>query len=445
MVLLSHDATNSIALPRLGNRPLKDFTKGGMLFTPWLITNHGRREKEYIYAPKGKWAKGANYILTQLQAMVRRIKSDVNNPQHKARRLVIIADNASENKNSTLLAWASDMVQAFWFDSVEFLFGEVGHTHNGNDATHKVHNQDLGRYESGDLGQLVWNYRFPWSNAHLRPRASVLDVMYDWDEYYNEDYVRPLAGYTKTAADKHIVRGFKISRGMNKLVDVKWKADPAMDKYWRGDDGNENSEGFYILSSVPPGVPQKIEPAVQLQATKYANHLQKKGLKTILGAWQLANAVEHNYNQIMTGVISVKEQLEPSTPLGEWGPLCKIGSHDKFNGNVRFIQDVLSSTNTMWDLPDGLDAATSLRYHVSGDADELETRPLPNVGYRNDTNGKPLKAKNRPMFDHPNNAAERNHVLLEDSNAADIAADAAFEEESSSSESGIRTLVNNNS
>jgi hypothetical protein len=91
-----------------------------MLFTPWLITNHGRREKEYIYAPKGKWAKGANYILTQLQAMVRRIKSDVNNPQHKARRLVIIADNASENKNSTLLAWASDMVQAFWFDSVEF-------------------------------------------------------------------------------------------------------------------------------------------------------------------------------------------------------------------------------------------------------------------------------------------------------------------------------------
>jgi hypothetical protein len=218
-----------------------------------------------------------------------------------------------------------------------------------------------------------------------------------------------------------------------------------MDKYWRGDDGNENSEGFYILSSVPPGVPQKIEPAVQLQATKYANHLQKKGLKTILGAWQLANAVEHNYNQIMTGVISVKEQLEPSTPLGEWGPLCKIGSHDKFNGNVRFIQDVLSSTNTMWDLPDGLDAATSLRYHVSGDADELETRPLPNVGYRNDTNGKPLKAKNRPMFDHPNNAAERNHVLLEDSNAADIAADAALEEESSSSESGIRTLVNNNS
>jgi hypothetical protein len=231
---------------------------------------------------------------------------------------------------------------------------------------------------------------------------------------------------------------------MNKLVDVKWKADPAMDKYWRGNDGNENSEGFYILSSVPPGVPQKIEPAVQLQATKYANHLTKKGLETILGAWQMANAVEHNFKQIMTGVISVKKQLEPSTPLGEWGPLCTIGSHDTFNGNVRFIQDVLSSTNTMWDLPDGLDAATSLRYHVSGDADELETRPLPNVGYRKDTNGRPIKAKNRPMFDHPNNVAERNHVLLEDAAHLDIVADAE-DLESSSSESGNITLVNNNS
>ena len=56
-VVLSYDATDAKAFPRLSNRPIKGFTRGGMEFTPWLITNHGSKHRDYIYLPKGKWGK----------------------------------------------------------------------------------------------------------------------------------------------------------------------------------------------------------------------------------------------------------------------------------------------------------------------------------------------------------------------------------------------------
>ena len=34
------------------------------------------------------------------------------------------------------------MVSRGWYDVVELYYGPVGHTHNGVDADHKIHNQD---------------------------------------------------------------------------------------------------------------------------------------------------------------------------------------------------------------------------------------------------------------------------------------------------------------
>ena len=39
-----------------------------------------------------------------------------------------------------------------WYDKVTFIFGPVGHTHNGIDRMHKEHNQGVGRYISTNLG-----------------------------------------------------------------------------------------------------------------------------------------------------------------------------------------------------------------------------------------------------------------------------------------------------
>ena len=411
LIFLSYDATNAISFPHFSNRPLKAFTKGGMAFTPWLITNHGLRQREYIYLPKGKWEKGANYVLTQLMAMIRRIKSDPSNPQHKARRLVMVADNASENKNVTLLAWAADIVGKKWFDSVEFLFGEVGHTHNGNDAVHKVHNQDLGRNDSVDLGHLVWNYQHPWPNLKTRPRASVLNVMYDWDSFY-KPHIRRLGGFTKTAHDEFIVRGFRASRdNEGQLVSLMWKADPATDKGWRGSDGTVNGTGFYVLTDSPIGVPQMIAGATELQRKRYQDQLQTKGLKRTLAPWKIGSALEENLRIITTGIVPA-EKIETTTPAGQWGLLCKIGCHEVYKALVRFIDTVLGTdaqgNSSVWDLPEEAEQATSLRFHPSKDAEALVNRPLPYIGYTHQPNGiTKIPPSRRPIFNHPNNIAAR--------------------------------------
>ena len=410
LIYLSFDATTAMHLPRLTNRPIKAFHKGGMGYTPWLITNHGRREKDYIYLPQGKWIKGGNYVITQVMAMLRRIKSDPSNPQHKARRLVMVADNAGENKNNTFLAFAADLVSQKWFDNVEFLFGEVGHTHNGNDATHKIHNQDLGNQESGDLGHLIWNYRFPWKKAQHRPRASILDVMFDWDAFYN-DHKRPLSGFTKTSWDSLIVRAFKACRQRSGIVEILWKVDPATDKYWRGEDGYQ-SHGFHMLKSIPLGAPLEIA-ASGLKASLYAHQLTKEGLAETLEPWGLKEAIEANLETIETGIVKVHEQLEATTPLGQWGPLCLTGSHAECKGEVRYINrsSVItrdaSGNDSLWHLPDECFEGRSLQYHVSQDDEAITSRPLPCIRYTQKENGAKNPAKGSMIYNHANNVASR--------------------------------------
>ena len=65
---------------------------------------------------------------------------------------MLIADNASENKNNILFAFLQEIVTRGWFSVVYLYFGPVGHTHNGNDAVHFCHNQLAGNYFSVTLG-----------------------------------------------------------------------------------------------------------------------------------------------------------------------------------------------------------------------------------------------------------------------------------------------------
>ena len=133
-IVISHDDIEVIGFPRMTARTIKGMTKTKFNLVPWLMINHGTSDLDYVYLPKNRWKKGANRMITQLMAAVRRIKSDYSKPGHRARRLVFIADNCSENKNNTLLAWCHSLVENGWFDSIELLFGTVGHTHNGVDA-----------------------------------------------------------------------------------------------------------------------------------------------------------------------------------------------------------------------------------------------------------------------------------------------------------------------
>lgn len=80
-----------------------------------------------------------------------------NGPQRYAKTLFLIADNYSENKSNGTAAFCSLLVMKEylahcahatilthvhrWYTEVQLLWGPVGHTHNGIDACHRIHNQ----------------------------------------------------------------------------------------------------------------------------------------------------------------------------------------------------------------------------------------------------------------------------------------------------------------
>jgi hypothetical protein len=109
MVLLSYDDTSALGLPRFSNRPIKNMTTGRVNVIPFNLTNHGASEQFYFYTLKGQFLKGANRLCTTLFHVLRRIKGQSSTPvqraQQQARRLVLLADNCSENKNNTLLCF----------------------------------------------------------------------------------------------------------------------------------------------------------------------------------------------------------------------------------------------------------------------------------------------------------------------------------------------------
>ena len=100
------------------------------------MKNHGTGDNDYVYTEKGRYEKSANHMITTIHAILPRNKSSYGEgkTKHMARRLVVIADNASDNKNNEMYAYCNLLVQNGWFDSVDLLFGEVGHTHNGVDS-----------------------------------------------------------------------------------------------------------------------------------------------------------------------------------------------------------------------------------------------------------------------------------------------------------------------
>ena len=204
LLLLEYDDTVSIGFPHLGLRGIKNMNTHRSAVVPWLGVDKSSGQKEYVYTPKRANSKGTNRAITQLHAMVRRAKTDYTHPRHLARRLVCVADSASDNKNNVLFTYCTDLVQRGWFDVVELVFGAVGHTHNVVDACHKIHNQNVASYFAGDVGHFVRNYDKGFTKG--TPSASYLQEILNWDKYY-KPVMKKMAGFTNTREDNVAVRG----------------------------------------------------------------------------------------------------------------------------------------------------------------------------------------------------------------------------------------------
>ena len=146
--------------PHLGHNPPKDWRmrKRKLNFIPRLVEDVGRRKSTYIYNLNRPKTKGGNRWRTSMYHCIQDIKRS-GGPSAKARQLVLIADNYSQNKNNVNLDFLCELVMRGWYDNVRMLFGPVGHTHNGIDAKHKIHNENLER-----------SAQAPWENGSSSSR-----------------------------------------------------------------------------------------------------------------------------------------------------------------------------------------------------------------------------------------------------------------------------------
>ena len=422
VIVIFHDGTQALGTPRCTNRPPKNLTKTRFNWIPWLAQDVGRDRYEYIYMPKDRWACDANYLITMLQAIVHRAKSDYTHPQYRARKIVFVADNASENKNNELLAWATDLVLTGLFDEVEFLFGEVGHTHNGVDACHKIHNADVGKVMSGDIGHFVHNYNV----AYVKniPQASILTQVYDFKRYY-APHMRKISGFTKTETDPAIVRGWKVMRSATNDVEIRWKLDPGQDPFWKGMDGTATGAGFRIYATHPANFPEPVAPQEEILKPEYLKQLKTTHMKEVMHAQELLPCVKWNYNGAKNAGVVPMEPTEDEIPKGEWGKLHLVGAIEGKQGRMRTVDSIFGgkTRNTMFDPAIGInnehEVAKNLNFHFCSDAALRDSRRLPYVRYSTQN------AKQSKLYDHPNNvhhrevAKKRQELLNADDTSSD--------------------------
>ena len=227
-IVLFFDDTGSVDLPHCTNRGLKDIPTARLPVVPWLVQDYANGRDHYFYMLKNAYKKGGNRICTQLYHMLRAIKL-AGNRASRAMKLTLVADNYNENKNNTLFAFLSHLVSNGWFDDIYLVFGEVGHTHNGDDAQHHIHNVIIGQYFNPTLVHWIDRYSTAWRSELTRPEPVLLHTMYDFDKYYARCIDR-LAGFTRTEKDEVYVRGFHFARGTNNVVRCKISVDPAHER-----------------------------------------------------------------------------------------------------------------------------------------------------------------------------------------------------------------------
>ena len=126
---------------------------------------------------KGGFSKGANRFCTSMYHVMRALKNS-GHPAASARQAVFIGDNYSENKNNINLAFASEMVANGWYDTIQFLYGPVGHTHNGIDRKHKDHNQTVGQFASPTLAVYFFFYLSVFNSSFCLAIFSILFLVY---------------------------------------------------------------------------------------------------------------------------------------------------------------------------------------------------------------------------------------------------------------------------
>ena len=318
--------------------------------------NYASGEQAYVYTVKNRYKKGGNRLCTVLYHILRKIKYG-DHECRNARTLYLHADNAPENKNNCFLTFMSELVQKGWFDFIILEFGPPGHTHNGRDAVHYIHNRIAGNFFSFTLGEFQSMWRHSWRKDGTLPTAVIADVQYDFAKRYEN--CDTISGFTNTVFDTKAVYAFKIQRSTVNTIEILWK-QKASDAKWLGSLHQPNTPGFVLLSRLPVRkAPEIILPKTKVCSQKYINEVCGARMLEVMSdhIGEASAELAQNWlrKSMMTG--SMPHEVvpdQPSVTKADWGPLVKVGAVGSTGEFFKMQPDLDSEMDTFWDLPDDL-------------------------------------------------------------------------------------------
>ena len=325
--VIFYDDTGSIGFPYLGRRNPKNLTRARTLFTPMHMKNYATGTTSYLYYVQNALPKDSNKVLTMLFHECRRIKHSSHRAS-KARHVIFVADNAQHQKNNDMFMFACELVSRGWYDRVDFLYGPVGHTHNGCDAAHNVLNTSVGNFQAMTIGEHQLNYKRVWT-SHA-PEAVYTNFQYDWHtRYADETFVDRLDSFKKTTKAQ-AVGGFRVRRTQTGGVELLFKMNAA-DEHWLGetgtaaiDIGGVGAPGFRLMKALPVAQLIVVQPNGNVLKTKKLRDLKGKQMRDCCAGYGSPGAVQWNVDVATTGQIA-HVSLVHLMQDNQWGSIVTVG------------------------------------------------------------------------------------------------------------------------
>ena len=410
-LLVQYDDTIYLPIPKLSNRDIKNVTSNRLRLTPFNICNYSTGESAYVYSVKNRYKKNGNHLSSVLYHVLRQVKYS-DHESRNARALYLQADNASLNKNNVLFQFLLELIHKQWFDEIYLEYGPPGHTHNGRDAVHFIHNRIAGNFFSFTLGEFQNKWKHSWEKKGTMPDAVILDAQYDFKARYKECKPRKISGFTSTKNDLKAAYAFRFQRGKSNIIQVHWKK-AASDAFWLGADHQVESPGFILLSKFPGTTgPDIIPSAPGVTAESYialaTGDTMEKIATDHLGSAELASAsMEWIRTSLRTG--SMPYTLIPDQPIhskADWGPSVKVGvlGHE---GDFYVLQADENATD-FWTLPVDLkNRSDSLNTVIQKARESIAEKP--NVRYSDVPAG---SARQLQKVAEANSKASANDLLI---------------------------------
>ena len=351
--VIFYDDTGSIGFPYLGRRSPKNLTRARTFFTPMHMKNYSTGTTSYLYYVRDSLPKDSNKVITMLFHECRRIKHGLHRAA-KARHVIFVADNAQHQKNNDMFMFACELVSRGWYDRVDFLYGPVGHTHNGCDAAHNVLNTSVGNFPAMTIGEHQLNYRKVWTSHP--PEAVYTNFQYDWHARYKDPaFVDKLDSFKKTTKAQS-VGGFRVRRTQTGGVEMLFKMNGA-DEQWLGetgtpaiDIGGVGAPGFRLMKALPDAQLAIVEPKGNVLKRKKIRDLQGKQMRKCCADHSCPEAVPWNVNVATTGQIS-HVSLIHMLQDNQWGSIVTVGVPPNLGEFHKMEPLDLLSTEELWGLP----------------------------------------------------------------------------------------------